>query len=113
MKTPCTLYISVHASAREKSENALSDPVEWVGALVGDIARKGEAMRKLLLGLAGAIPAAFLSMAADAQQGCGPRGADPSWPEYVVITPSKATDGSVAVQENVSTTIIVHYGEYN
>jgi len=64
-------------------------------------------MCKLLLGLAGAIPAVFLlSMAAaDAQQGCGPRGGDPSCPEFVVIAPSTATDGSVAVQANVSTTL--------
>jgi len=67
---------------------------------------------KFLSVLAGAIPTAsfFLlsSMAANvaaAQQTCGPRGSDPTCPDYVVVVPSKATDGSVDIPPNVSTTL--------
>jgi hypothetical protein len=71
-------------------------------------------MRKLLLGLGGAISATLVtffllcpSMAANAAdwQSCVLRGGKPSCPEYVTIVPSKATDGSMDVPPNVSTTL--------
>jgi hypothetical protein len=47
------------------------------------------------------------SMAANAADWptCVIRGGKASCPEYVTIVPSKATDGSVVVQPNVSTTL--------
>jgi hypothetical protein len=70
-------------------------------------------MRKLSLGSARAISAVpatlflfYASMAAaDTQQTCVLRGGNQSCPAYVSVVPSEATDGSVVVQANVSTTL--------
>jgi hypothetical protein len=68
-------------------------------------------MGKISIRLGGALAPSFLlcaamtANAADVREACQPRGGSASCPEYVVIVPSKATDGSVVVQPNVSTTL--------
>jgi hypothetical protein len=64
-------------------------------------------MRKLLLGLSISATLLCASMAANAADArtCLLRGEKSSCPAYVTIVPSKATDGSVVVPPNVSTTL--------